>query len=127
MISYTKQYRIVCDKRVVDAITYKSYPYGYSPPLGDVDIVNVKNLMELLTVLVNIFKEQPCPRHLYIASLVWFLTSFCLYVVFPGHKKSRGRLHDTHPRGSDRSGIFPHTSRGNRPSGSAPLFGVLGI
>jgi len=43
-----KRYGLVFDKRVVDRETFKSYPYGHTPPtLDDVDMVNVETLLEL--------------------------------------------------------------------------------
>jgi len=44
----TKRYGLVLDKRVVDPVTFKSYPYGYTPStLNDADMVNVETLLDL--------------------------------------------------------------------------------
>ena len=46
--SRTKRYGFVFDKRVVDPVTFKSYPYGYTPStLDDADMANVETLLEL--------------------------------------------------------------------------------
>jgi len=42
-----KRYGLVFDKRVVDHETFKSYPYGYTQKLDDVDMVNVDTLADL--------------------------------------------------------------------------------
>ena len=47
IIPRIKQYGLVFDKRVVDSETYKSYPYGYTSTLDDVDMANVDVLMDL--------------------------------------------------------------------------------
>lgn len=44
---HIKRYGLVFDKRVVDPETFESYPYGYTPILDDVDMVNVETLMTL--------------------------------------------------------------------------------
>jgi len=44
--SRTKRYGLVFDKRVVDPASFKSYPYGYTPTLDDVDMLNAETLME---------------------------------------------------------------------------------
>ena len=46
--SRTKRYGLVFDKRVVDPVTFKSYPYGYTPStLDDADMANVETLLDL--------------------------------------------------------------------------------
>jgi len=46
--SRTKRYGLVFDKRVVDPVTFKSYPYGYTPStLVYADMVNVETLLDL--------------------------------------------------------------------------------
>lgn len=47
IITHTKRYGLVFDKRVVDPLTFKSYPYGYSHPLSDTDMNNVNILLDL--------------------------------------------------------------------------------
>jgi len=42
-----KRYGLVFDERVVDSETFKSYPYGYTSTLDDVDMVNIDTLVEL--------------------------------------------------------------------------------
>ena len=48
---HAKQYGLVFDKRVVDAETFMSYPYGFTAPshytLDKVNMINVETLLEL--------------------------------------------------------------------------------
>ena len=47
VIPRTKQYALVFDKRVVDPVTYKSYPYGYTPFLSEDDEAIANILLSL--------------------------------------------------------------------------------
>jgi len=48
---WTKKYRVVFDKRVVDTTSFKSYPYGYAQlMLDDQDQENVDNLISLVSI-----------------------------------------------------------------------------
>jgi len=45
--SRTKRYSLVFDKRVADPVTFKSYPYGYTPTtLDNANMANVETLLE---------------------------------------------------------------------------------
>ena len=47
IVQRDKKYSLVFDKRVVDPKTFKTYPYGYSSYLDDIDQANVDNLLNL--------------------------------------------------------------------------------